>query len=146
MKNYTQSRTLLSIMSVLSLLLFSLDLCAENTLPDKDKNIMEQAGVPIYPGMKFINGALDGMVGVRFASSDDVEKVRKWYSDKFPDWAVNDQYGTWILYNGKPGAGPREYISKNQVMVVTNENLKEWFGLPADMTTEIVIALPETAN
>lgn len=47
------------------------------------------------------------------------------------------------LYNGEPGAGLSDFMMKNQVMVVTNENLIEWFGLPANMTTEIVIALPE---
>ena len=146
MKNHTQNKALITLVSLLSLLFISFGSHAENKLPEKDQNIMEQAGVPLYPGMQFVNGALGGVVGVRFASSDDVEKVRKWYKDKFPDWAVNDQYGTWILYNGEPGGGPGAYMMKNQVMVVTNQNLTEWFDLPADMTTEVLIALPEISN
>jgi hypothetical protein len=31
-------------------------------------------------------------------------------------------------------------------MVAENENLQEWFGLPAGMKTEVVIALPEITN
>lgn len=146
MKNHARRNTFISLLPALSFLLFSLGISAENTLPEQDKKIMEQAGVPFYPEMQYVNGAFQGMVGVRFASSDDVEDVRKWYSDKFPDWAVNDQYGSWVLYNGEPGAGLGEYMMKNQVMIVTNQNLKEWFGLPADITTEIVIALPEIAS
>lgn len=102
MKKYTRRNTLISIMSALPFLLFSLGLCAETTLPEKDRKILEQAGVPLYPGIQFTNGALGGVVGVRFASSDDVEKVRKWYIDKLPDWAVNDQYGSWIYITESP--------------------------------------------
>lgn len=146
MKNNTRRNAFKSLLLSMPFLLFSLGLCAETTLPEKDRKIMEQAGVPFYPGMQYVNGAFQGVVGVRFASSDDVEEVRKWYNDRFPDWAVSDQYGSWVLYNGKPGAGLGEYMMKNQVMIVTNQNLKEWFNLPADMTTEIVIALPEVAS
>jgi hypothetical protein len=37
-------------------------------------------------------------------------------------------------------------MSKNQVMVAENENLQAWFGVPEDMKTEVIIALPEVAN
>ena len=146
MKNHSQNNLFIMLLSVLPLLVFSVNSFAENTLPDKDKTILEQAGIPVYPGLQFVNGTLSGMVGVRFACADDAEKVREWYRSKLPEWALNDQYGSWILYNGKPGGGPAEYMSKNQVMVNKSENLQEWFGLPADVTTEVIIALPEATE
>ena len=131
---------------LLPLLLMSFGVCAENTLPAKDKAILEQAGVPLYPGLQFVNGELQGEMGVRFATADAVEKVREFYRKAFPGWALNDKYGSWILYNGEPGGGPMAYMSKNQVMVAENENLTAWFGVPENMKTEVIIALPEVAN
>ena len=43
---------------LLPLLLMSFGVCAENALPAKDKAILEQAGVPLYPGLEFLNGEL----------------------------------------------------------------------------------------
>ena len=111
-------------------------------LSAEDQKLLKEIGVPPYPDAQYINGSLAGMTGVRFATSDAVEKVRNWYREKFPKWAVDAKYGTWILYNGKPDGGPAEYMTKTQVMVIENKNLQQWFGLPASMTTEIVIMLP----
>ena len=143
MKKQSQNNVLIIAVSFLLLSLFSLPAFAEDTLSDNDKSILAKAGVPVYSGLQFINGSFNGTLGVRFACSDDVEKVREYYRSKLPGWALNDQYGSWILYNGKPGDGPGDYMAKNQVMVSKNENLQSWFGTPADMTTEVVIALPE---
>lgn len=111
-------------------------------LSAQDKKLLKEINIPVYPAAQFVNGSLAGMTGVRFATSDTVKKVRNWYREIFPKWAVDNRYGTWILYNGKPDGGPAEYMSKNQVMVIENKNLQQWFGLPASMTTEIVIMLP----
>ena len=145
MKKHTQNKALIILVSLLSLLLISLSSNAENNLSEKDKNILEQSGVGLYPGLQYVNSTFNGLVGVRFATTEGVEKVRQWYREAFPEWALNDDYGAWILYNGKPG-GPAEYMYKNQVMVAENENLQEWFGMPAGMKTEVVIALPEITN
>ncbi len=136
----------IKFITALLLSLMSVGVCAENMLPAKDKAVLEQAGVPLYPGLQFVNGAIQGEMGVRFATADDVEKVREFYRKAFPSWALNDEYGSWILYNGESGGGPMAYMSKNQVMVAENENLQAWFGVPEDMKTEVVIALPEVAN
>lgn len=112
-------------------------------LADKDSKILQQAGIPVYPGLKYVNGSLGGPMGVRFAGTDSVEKVRQWYQKKFPDWAVNKEYGSWILYAGKAGGGPAEYMTKKQIMIVENTKLSEWFGLPPAMKTEVVIVVPD---
>ncbi len=111
-------------------------------LPSKVARVIKEAGIPLYGNMEYINGSLE--VGVRFASHDPVGKVRKFYQDTFPNWALNNDYGSWILYDGKPGGGPASYVGVKQVMIQTNRKLPGWFGLPRDMTTEIVIVVPDS--
>jgi hypothetical protein len=106
--------------------------------------VLKQTGIPIYPASTYVNGTTGDITSFRFASSDNVKKVRDWYRKKFPQWALNSEYGSWILYNGKSGGGPAEYMSKHQILIMENKNLQQWFGLPASMTTEVIISLPMT--
>jgi len=112
------------------------------TLSGADAKKLESSGIPSYPGAVFVNGTLGGGMGVRFATSDPVEKVRAFYRQRLSSWALDDQYGSWILYDGKPGGGPAEYMDKKQVMVTKNGNLPGWFGLAGEMTTEILVVVP----
>ena len=131
------------IMSIGLILILSAVIAVAADLPAKDAKIMEEAGIPLYKGAEFINGGLgDELIGARFASSAPVEDVRAFYQDKFPNWALNAEYGAWILYDGEPGGGPAAYMGKQQISVVTNKNLPEWFGLAKNMTTEIIIVVP----
>ena len=114
------------------------DLSAEGS------KVLKQIGVPTYPAAKYANGTTGDIISFRFASSDNVKKVRDWYRKKFPEWALTSEYGSWILYNGKSGGGPAEYMSKHQILIMENKNLQQWFGLPASMTTEVIISLPMT--
>ena len=106
--------------------------------------VLKQTGISIYPALTYVNGTTRDITSFRFASSDNVKKVRDWYREKFPKWALYSEYGSWILYNGKSGGGPAEYMSKNQILIGENKNLQQWFGLPASMTTEVIISLPMT--
>ena len=125
-------------------LILSAGIALAGDLPEKDEKILQGAGIPVYKGSEFINGGLgDELMGARFASSAAVEDVRAFYRDKFPNWALNAEYGAWILYVGEPGSGPAAYMGKQQISVVTNKNLPEWFGLAKNMTTEIIIVVPE---
>ncbi len=112
------------------------------TLPAADADKLGQAGIPVYEGAVYVNGSLAAGMGARFVTSDAVDKVRAFYRERFPGWALSDQYGSWILYDGKPGGSPADYMDKKQVMVMENGNLPGWFGLDGDMTTEIVIVVP----
>ena len=114
-----------------------------NELSARDAAILKEAGIPVHSSMQYVNGALSGIMGVRFASSANVNELRAWYQGKFPGWSVNDQFGTWILYEGEPGGGPAAYMTKKQVMIVENKNLQQWFSLPASMNTEVIIVVPE---
>jgi hypothetical protein len=125
------------------LLMFTAGIALAADLPAKDAKILNEAGIPVYKGAEFTNGGLgDELIGARFASSSAVEDVRSFYRSKFESWALNDQYGSWILYDGKPGNSPAAYMGKQQVSVVKNENLPSWFGLDKNMTTEIIIVVP----
>lgn len=128
--------------TLLTLLLLSFDSFAGNAISPSDQAILDKADIPLYPGMQYTNGSLGGMMGVRFASADPTQKIRAWYREKFPQWALNDQYGSWILYDGKPGGGPMAYMNEKQVMIVENKELPQWFNLPPSMTTEVVIVVP----
>ncbi len=133
----------LAITCILALA-FSAGIALAADLPARDVKILKEAGMPLYQSAEFINGGLgDEVVGARFASAAPVEDVRAFYRDKFPNWALNAEYGVWILYDGKPGGGPAAYMGKQQVMVVKNMNLPSWFGLDKSKTTEIMIVVPK---
>ncbi len=124
------------------LLLLSAGIVLAADLPDRDMKILKEAGIPVYRGAEYTNGALGSEMGARFASSTPVEEVRAFYRSQFSSWALNDQYGSWVLYKGQPGGGPAVYMDKQQVMVVKNQNLPAWFGLVKNKTTEIIIVVP----
>ncbi len=132
----------ISMLSGLVLILAAGIVLAAGLAP-KDAKILEDAGIPVFQGAQFVNGSLGGDMGARFAISAPVEDVRAFYKAKFPSWALNDEYGSWILYNGEPGGGPAAYMGKQQVSVVENKNLPSWFGLDKSMTTEIIVVVPE---
>ena len=122
---------------ILTLMFFCCTCAIAANLPDTDARTIKDAGIPIHHSAAFAYGNKD--VGFRFASNESPEKVRKWYQEQLPGWSLFDQYGTWILYNGGPGAGVSEIMTSNQVAVQENANLPEWHSLQKDMTTEIVI-------
>lgn len=125
------------------LLVFSAGVAVAADLAARDAKILKEAGIPLYKGAEFLNGGLgDELVGARFASSAPVKDVRAFYRGKFPSWALNAEYGSWILYNGKPGTGPAAYMGKQQISVGKNKNLPEWFGVARNKTTEIMIVVP----
>ncbi len=130
-------------LAICLLLIFSAGTVLAADLPAKDVKILKAAGIPLYEGAEFTNGGLgDEVMGARFASSAPVEDVRAFYKGKFPAWALNAEYGSWILYNGEPSKSPAAYMGKQQIMVVKNKNLPGWFGLSKNMTTEIMIVVP----
>ena len=102
--------------------------------------MIRDAGIPIYQEAIFAYG--NASVGFRYATSTSPETVRQWYREKLSSWSVYEQYGGWILYNGKPGLGMTEIMEKDQVSIQKNENLPEWHSLDKTMTTEIVIMVP----
>ena len=106
-------------------------------LTDLDADTINAAGIPVYISAVFAMGNKD--VGFRFATGDAPDNVKEWYREQLANWSLFDNYGSWILYDGKPGAGMSDIMATNQVAVQKNENLPEWHSLPEDMTTEIVI-------
>jgi len=111
-------------------------------LSDSHTKLLKESGIPLYKGTQFINGGLgDDVVGARFATSAAVDDVRTFYREAFPGWALQSEYG-WTLYDGKPSKSPAAFIGKKSVTVQENKNFPEWFGLPQDMTTEIMIVVP----
>lgn len=130
------------------LLLVSLLVCQPlflvnaSELTVNDSKTLKQAGIPIYPGLEFMNGITGDLISMRFATSDNVKILREWYRKKLPKWAVYDEYGIWILYDGKPGGGPANYMTKKNISIMENTNIPQWFSMPANMTTEVTITLP----
>ena len=108
-------------------------------LKQSDVSLIESAGVPVYSKATFVYGNSD--VGFRFATSISPDEARQWYREKLTEWSVLDQYGSWIMYDGKPGAGIGEVMSKNQILIKKNENLPGWYSLDKNMTTEISIMI-----
>ena len=111
-------------------------------LSDSHTKLLKESGIPLYKGAQFINGGLgDDVVGARFATSTAVDDVRTFYQEAFPGWALQSEYG-WTLYDVKLSKSHDAFIGKKSFTVQENKNLPEWFGLPQDMTTEIMIVVP----
>lgn len=104
---------------------------------------MKTAGFSPYPGSVFCTGTVEQ--GMRFATSDSPETVRKWLVDSLVDWSLwsDEDMGMWSLFDGPAELkGMGEIFAYNNVYVIENSNLPDWHDLPANMTTEILVALP----
>jgi hypothetical protein len=111
------------------------------SLEQSDTQLIEAAGVPLFSTATFVTGNKD--IGFRFATSTPTADVRQWYREQLPDWSLYAEYGGWILYEGNPGLGMGEVMSKNQINVQHNDKLPEWHALDSKVTTEIVIMIVE---
>jgi len=83
----------------------------------------------------------DDAVAARFATGAAVEDVRRFYRDAFPGWALQSEYG-WVFYDGETSKSPTAFSARKSVTVEENKNFPEWFGLPRDVTTEIMVVVP----
>lgn len=133
-------RRLLALVLVLFLLTLT-PLFAGQTIPVDVEAGLNSKGFAIYPGAVYCTGTVD--IGIRFASRKSTDEVKSWYKEKYPDWSVMDEYGSWVLYKGAPGASMPEVMSSNQILIQKNVQLPSWHSLSADMTTEIMASFPE---
>ncbi len=130
------------VTTLLVCLYFSSGVTVAAELSDTHAMLLKESGIPLYEGAQFVNGGLgDDVVGARFATSAALDDVRTFYREAFPGWALQSEYG-WTLYDGKQSKSPAAFTGKKSVTVQENKNLPEWFGLPQDMTTEIMIVVP----
>ena len=89
-------------------------------LPVEDSALIDGSGIPIHPDATFVYG--NSQVGFRFATSESPESVRKWYLEQLKEWALLEDMGLWILYNGPKGLGFRDFfMSRSHVTVSVNE-------------------------
>ena len=119
-------------------LVFSVNAYAAGLEPT-DFKLIETAGIPLFLKAAFVYGNKD--VGFRFASSTPPEEVQKWYQQQLPKWSIFNKFGSWTLYDGAPGSGMGDVMSKTQASIQHNENLPQWQSLDKSMTTEIVIMI-----
>lgn len=87
-------------------LLFFFFLCSTvfaANLPDKDLDIINAARIHLYDEAIFVYGNKD--VDYRFASKEVPGNVQQWHREQLPQWSLFNQYGSWILYDGKPDSG-----------------------------------------
>jgi len=121
-------------------IMFAAPVLGAETIPANTKAAFDKVGVAVYPGAVYCTGDPD--TGVRLATKDGPDKVRAWYKEKLPGWTVFDKFGMWALVDS-PGVDSMVDLMKSNNLVVTeNSELPGWHKLPANMTTEIVVALP----
>ncbi len=128
-----------AVMVLIGMLMSTFPAFGNPTMPPDVKKAIEQSGFPIYPGAIYCMGAPKS--GVRFATKDSPDAVRKWYVEHLPKWSVMDEFGLWMLYEGPPGKG-MEAMAHTNVVVQKNEKLPSWHSLPKDTTTEILVIFP----
>lgn len=126
----------------LCLLLPPLSFQARADMPADTAAQIEQAGIPIYPGAVYCIG--DVQIGIRLATDDDLEAVRQWYRDKLPDWGLMTDWGLWVLHDGGPIKSGADLMSDSLTSITIGEQamMPGWYGLDADMTTEILLKAP----
>ncbi len=114
---------------------------AVESLSDVDAKVIKEAGISVYPDAIYVYGNQE--LGIRFATTHSPEKVREWYVKQLPGWSIMDEYGIWIIYEGKPVLGG-EVMLKKRIVISMNEDLPEWYSLDKNMTTDIVIMIPKS--
>ena len=130
------------IITMLGCIFFLGGVAVAAELSDSHTKLLKESGIPLYEDAQFIDGGLgNDFIGARFATSATVDDVRTFYREAFPDWALQSEYG-WTLYDGEPSKSPAAFMGKKSVTVQENKNLPDWFGLPKEMTTEIMIVVP----
>jgi hypothetical protein len=135
MKTKIIASILLTIFIMSATLVFGSDSMPENT-----KAAFDKVGVAVYPSAVYCTG--DPAIGVRLATSDSPEKVRAWYMEKLPNWTVFDKFGIWALVDKSSVETMVDVMQSNNLVVTENLELPAWHKLPANVTTEIVVALP----
>jgi len=121
-------------------IMFATPVLGADSMPANTKAAFDKVGVAVYPSAVYCTG--DPVIGVRLATSDSPEKVRTWYKEKLSSWTIFDKFGIWALVD-RPGVDTMVDLMKSNNLVVTeNLDLPAWHKLPANMTTEIVVALP----
>lgn len=105
--------------------------------------ILGKAGVPVYPGAVFCTGTTK--TGLRYATSDSVEQVRKWYQAKRSGWQLMNEpkFDIWVLYQGPPDIKMMEWMNYNMAQVNENKEMPGWHNLDKGMTTEIVLGVAD---
>ena len=130
------------IIAMLGCMVFLGGVAVAQELSESHAKLLKESGIPLYKDIQFIDGGLgDEVVGARFATSATVDDVRAFYLEAFPDWALQSEYG-WTLYDGEQSKSPAAFIGKKSITVQENMILPDWFDLPEDMTTEIMIVVP----
>lgn len=113
---------------------------AGGDIPAATRADLEKTGVPVYPGAVYCVG--NSEAGIRLATSDSQEAVRAWYAEQLSDWTLFEDFGMWMMADSPPGSSFPERVESNNLVVDTNDQIPQWHDLAADMTTQIVIALP----
>lgn len=123
------------------LLLVSAAALAGGDIPDQSRVALEKVGVPVYPGAVYCVGNAEA--GIRLATSDAQDTVREWYVEQLPEWTLFEDFGMWMLADSPPGSSLSDRVESNSMVVDINDQMPQWHGLAADMTTQIVIMLPK---
>lgn len=85
-------------LTICLILIFSAFIALAADMSAEDAKTLKDAGIPFYKGAQYVNGKLGGqMMGLRLATSATLEEVQAFYRSELPSWALNDEYGSWIL-------------------------------------------------
>ncbi len=109
---------------------------AADLTPDQVQ-ALKDAGIPVYPGSKYVSGDNDAAIVMWFDTEDTVDKIMDWYEDKLPGWsatAINDRR---VVYKGPKGLEVKQLSTKPYIFAVKTDNY------PGDNTREITVRIPK---
>ncbi len=126
---------------VAGFLLFKPVMAAE--LPKEDKALLESKGIPLYPNAVFFGSARSSVqAGFKFMTSDPIDKVRKWYSEKMTGWSYLEYMGVHYIYKGKPGLKWSDLFGLTNVAISRDANAHKWYDeISPEMTTKIQVTI-----
>lgn len=112
-------------------------------LSKEDASVLQNAGIPVYPNAVFYGeGKNNDFMGLKFMTSDPVDKVRKWYADKLTGWPQLEYMGSHSIYRGKPVSKWMELFGRTNVVIDKDEDAHKWYDeLSPDMTTRITVTV-----
>ena len=129
------------VVVVMGLMFFGPATAAE--LSKENKALLQSEGIPVYQNAVFYgSGKSSVMVGFNFMTSDPIDKVVKWYSEKLTSWSYLEYMGVHYVYKGSPGLKWSDLLGRTNIEISKDENAHKWYDeLSPDMTTKIHVTI-----
>ena len=98
---------------------------------------LKDAGIPVYPGSKFVSDDNGDAIVMIFDTEDSIDKIMDWYVDQLPGWSATVVNDWRVVYKGPKGLEVKQFSTMPYIFAVKTNNY------PGDTTREITVRIPK---